>query len=115
MGSFPKNRHVNLAIIKVYWELYFFPQIRLDFKTFEKYETFMTRVTSNWENPRRGTSDLVEEVLSNVLDACAKSCVEDYEELLKNLWNSNLNDVSWLSKYVYLVQKMYDNLLCELC
>ena len=56
---------------------------------------------SNWENPLRGTPDLVEEVFANVLDTCAKGNADKYSDLLNSLWLSNLNNVSWLSKSKY--------------
>ena len=56
---------------------------------------------SNWENPLRGVPDLVEEVLRNVLAACAKGDPKEFQDLLSSLWKSNLENISWLSKSKY--------------
>ena len=54
---------------------------------------------TNWDNPLRGIPDIVEEVLGNVLDCCKKD--QDFEDVLNNLWTSNMENVSWLSKSKY--------------
>ena len=56
---------------------------------------------TNWDNPLRGIPDIVEEVLGNVLDCCKKGNVKDYEDVLNNLWTSNMENVSWISKSKY--------------
>ena len=61
----------------------------------------LDRAMSNWENPMRGAPDLVEEVLANVLDACAKGNTDKYSNLLSSIWSSNLTNVSWISKSKY--------------
>ena len=60
-----------------------------------------SRTMSNWENPIRGVPDLMEEVLSNVLSACAKGDPKEFQDLLANLWKSNLENISWLSRSKY--------------
>jgi hypothetical protein len=60
-----------------------------------------SRTMSNWENPIRGVPDLMEEVLSNVLLACAKGDPKEFQDILANLWKSNLENISWLSRSKY--------------
>ena len=43
----------------------------------------------------------MEEVLSNVLSACAKGDPKEFQDLKANLWKSNLENISWLSRSKY--------------
>jgi len=58
---------------------------------------------SNWENPVRGVSDVVEGFLSNVLDFSKNSDEDHYQNLIQEIWDSNHGTVTWKSKAKYPV------------
>jgi len=67
----------------------------------DQYEISIFRTLRNWENPLRGVPDLMEEVLNNLLDCCSKGNAKDYQDLISRLWNSNMENISWMSKAKY--------------
>lgn len=58
---------------------------------------------SNWENPIRGVSDVVEDFLKNILDFYQRSDDKGYPDLIHDMWKSNHGTVTWKSKAKYPV------------